>query len=164
APEAWIVNFTNPAGMITQALLAEAGPRVVGICDTPRELFLRISWALSAPEEELECDYFGLNHLGWIRSIRLSGEDVTNKILAAESAAAMEEPDWNPFDAAAGYHRIAIETMRALLAKEPERLVLNVPNHRAITDLASEDVVELPSLVDRNGARPLPIGQLPEKV
>lgn len=39
APDAWIINFTNPAGLVTQALIAETGARVVGVCDTPGEVF-----------------------------------------------------------------------------------------------------------------------------
>src|SRR5205085_9388176 len=39
APEAWLINFTNPAGLITQALMTHTNVRVIGICDTPAELF-----------------------------------------------------------------------------------------------------------------------------
>src|SRR5699024_5064811 len=45
APEAWIINFTNPAGLITEAML-EANPRVVGICDTPIGLVRRVARVL----------------------------------------------------------------------------------------------------------------------
>ena len=79
---AWIINFTNPAGLITQAISTETGARVVGICDTPAELFFRISIALGAPLEDVECEYFGLNHLGWVRRVKLRGEDVTQQLLS----------------------------------------------------------------------------------
>src|SRR5437762_2634008 len=46
APQGWIVNFTNPAGLIAQAISMHTGARVVGICDTPAELFFRIALAL----------------------------------------------------------------------------------------------------------------------
>lgn len=82
APKAWVVNFTNPAGLITQAIANETGVRVVGICDTPAELFYQISLALNAPLHDVECDYFGLNHLGWVRRVRLRGEDVTERLLS----------------------------------------------------------------------------------
>ena len=49
APDAWIVNFTNPAGLVTQALIAETGARVVGICDTPTEVFQEVAHALGVP-------------------------------------------------------------------------------------------------------------------
>src|SRR5882762_8743120 len=66
SPGGWIVNFTNPAGLITQAIMSHTGARVVGICDTPTELFHRIALALGATPEEVLCDYVGLNHLGWV--------------------------------------------------------------------------------------------------
>jgi 6-phospho-beta-glucosidase len=81
SPDGWVVNFTNPAGLITQAIMSHTGARVVGICDTPTELFHRIAQALGAPPNEVACDYVGLNHLGWVRRIRLRGEDVTERVL-----------------------------------------------------------------------------------
>lgn len=81
SPDGWIVNFTNPAGLITQAIMSQTGARVVGICDTPTELFHRIAHALGAQPNEVSCDYAGLNHLGWVRRIRLRGADVTDRVL-----------------------------------------------------------------------------------
>jgi 6-phospho-beta-glucosidase len=69
APDAWIINFTNPAGLVTQAVSAETGARVIGICDTPTELFHEIAHALSLPAGECQFDYVGLNHLGWVREV-----------------------------------------------------------------------------------------------
>ncbi len=83
-PGAWFINFSNPAGLITQALTSETGIRVVGICDTPSELFHRIALALKSPIAEVECEYLGLNHLGWVKRVRLHGEDVTSRILASD--------------------------------------------------------------------------------
>ena len=85
SPDAWMINFTNPAGLITQAVSHNTNVRVIGICDTPTELFHRISLALGAPAEQVHCDYVGLNHLGWVRRVLLRGEDVTARILADDS-------------------------------------------------------------------------------
>jgi 6-phospho-beta-glucosidase len=85
SPKAWFINFTNPAGLITQALTGETSIRVVGICDTPSELFHRIALALEAPIADVECEYVGLNHLGWVKRVRLRGEDVTARILASDA-------------------------------------------------------------------------------
>jgi 6-phospho-beta-glucosidase len=82
APKAWLINFTNPAGLITQAILHHTDTRVVGICDTPSEMLYRITNALGAGPEEVRCDYIGLNHLGWVRKVELRGEDVTHQVLA----------------------------------------------------------------------------------
>ncbi|MBV8820291.1 MAG: 6-phospho-beta-glucosidase, partial [Acidobacteriaceae bacterium] len=51
APKAWLINFTNPAGLITQALNTHTNVKVIGICDTPSELFHRTAWALGLPYE-----------------------------------------------------------------------------------------------------------------
>ena len=83
---------------------------------------------------------------------------------AAESAFVQPEHDWDPFEGATGYHRIAVEVMLALCSADPRRIVLNVPNRGAIAGLAAEDIVEVPCLVDRSGARPLAAGTPPETV
>ena len=86
SPDAWMINFTNPAGLITQAISHNTNVRVIGICDTPTELFHRIALALGATPKEVHCDYIGLNHLGWVRRVLLHGEDVTAKLLADDAA------------------------------------------------------------------------------
>ncbi len=85
SPQAWLINFTNPAGLITQAIRDHAGVRVVGICDTPSDMQHRIQIALGVSFDEVRCDYVGLNHLGWIRRIHLRGEDVTERLLADDN-------------------------------------------------------------------------------
>ncbi len=92
APQAWIVNFTNPAGLITQSILANTPAKVVGICDTPAELFFRIALALGEPRAQVECDYLGLNHLGWVRSIKVRGEDVIDRLLLSDDLLASLYP------------------------------------------------------------------------
>lgn len=69
APDAWIINFTNPVGIVTQAIRATSRVRVVGICDTPTELFAEIAHVLGLPLGECYFDYVGLNHLGWVREV-----------------------------------------------------------------------------------------------
>jgi len=92
APEAWLINFTNPAGLITQAILQHSSAKVVGICDTPTEMLHRIRAALNATAFEVQCDYVGLNHLGWIRRITLRGEDVTDAVLGDDEILARLYP------------------------------------------------------------------------
>jgi 6-phospho-beta-glucosidase len=81
APAAWFINFTNPAGLITQALMQHTHLRVIGICDTPIELFHQIAQALGENTAEMTFDYAGLNHLGWVRRVTLRGEDFTGRLL-----------------------------------------------------------------------------------
>lgn len=85
SPTAWIVSFTNPAGLITQAITQLTNARIVGICDTPTELFHNIAHALGEPIADVICDYIGLNHLGWVRRVLVRGEDVTDRVLASDA-------------------------------------------------------------------------------
>jgi len=263
SPDAWMINFTNPAGMITQAVSHHTQARVIGICDTPTELFHRIVLALGAPHEQVRCEYIGLNHLGWVRRVLLRGEDVTGKFLDDDAAlrslyqadlfdaallrslrlipteylyfyysrrralenqlaahttrgaelrllneelygalgAAFAADDEkralgiytgylnqrsgsymqletragtafdkssalteDPFRVATGYHRIALDVMNALDSDQARRVVVNVRNHGAISDLEYEDVVEAPCAISRAGMVPENCGRLPEEV
>jgi 6-phospho-beta-glucosidase len=263
AAGAWLISFTNPAGLITQAVMQHTGVRIIGICDTPSELFHRIAWALGEPFEYMTFDYAGLNHLGWVRKIGLRGEDITDRLLIdpltlgrvypgdlfdpalirvlhlipaeyvffyysrrkafqnlntagasrgeeiqrlnaglisalqaevragryhlaleqykqylnqrnasymrleahAESAFEQEEEhNWNPFEGATGYHRIAVDVMTALSGDARQRVVVNVRNGTTIDDLAPDDVIEVPCEIDRFGPRPLPVGRLPKTI
>jgi 6-phospho-beta-glucosidase len=263
APDAWLINLTNPAGLITQALSTHTDLRVIGICDTPSELFHRIAQALGEPPEAVRCDYFGLNHLGWVRKVLVRGVDQTARLLnddaamrslyhtelfdpammrdlglipseylffyyahtralanqraagssrgeeierlnadlfkqlhsevkagrlaqalavyqdylrrrsgsylrlEAEAGSAWRkgvEQREDPFAAATGYHRIALDVMSALISDRAARLAVNVSNRGAIAELKPEDVVEVPCLIDRQGTQPLAVGQLPEAV
>lgn len=99
APGAWMVNFSNPVGIVTQALRNETAARVIGICDTPTELFERAAHALGLPAEECDFDYFGLNHLGWLREVRHHGEPQLRRLwgdparLASIHRGPLFEPD-----------------------------------------------------------------------
>ena len=81
SPRAWFINFTNPAGLITQALAQNTTLKVIGICDTPSELFHRIAEAVGAPVADVVCDYAGLNHLGWVRRVHLRCQEITERLL-----------------------------------------------------------------------------------
>jgi len=82
APDAWVLNFTNPAGMITEAMQTVLGDRVLGICDTPSGLGRRVAQLLELPADEVQLDYVGLNHLGWMRRVLHHGSDVLPALLA----------------------------------------------------------------------------------
>ncbi|GAB2625303.1 6-phospho-beta-glucosidase [Pseudactinotalea suaedae] len=82
APQAWVVSFTNPAGLVTEAMRTHLGDRVVGICDTPIGLLRSAARALRLPQREVTGDYLGLNHLGWLRSLEHDGADHLPALLA----------------------------------------------------------------------------------
>lgn len=262
APSARIINFTNPAGLITQAVMHNSNAHVVGICDTPTEMLHRIQSALGATAPEVECEYVGLNHLGWVRKIVLRGEDVTQRVLdddailsqlysaplfehdliralglipteylffyysrrralenqrkqgatRGEQIAQMNEDlterlmaqfarddeggalqtyiDYlslrsgsymklegegqsafeqeivaeDPFRAASGYHRIALDVMNALCDSEANRVIVNVRNGSTIPEIAADDVIETACRIQAGEIETLPVGPLPEVV
>ena len=100
APDAWFINFTNPAGIVTEAMQALLGDRVIGICDSPAALARRAIRVLGLPQDATEIDYVGLNHLGWLRALRHDGRDHLPELLqSAELLARTEEgrlfgPEW----------------------------------------------------------------------
>ena len=75
-----MINFTNPVSIITQAVHQETDARVIGICDTPMELFEDAAHALGLPPTVCSYDYFGLNHLGWLRDVMFEGEGQLHRI------------------------------------------------------------------------------------
>ncbi len=81
APEAHVINFTNPAGMVTEAMSQVLGDRVVGICDSPVGMFKRVARALGVEVDRAAFDYAGLNHLGWLRRVLVDGEDLLPRLL-----------------------------------------------------------------------------------
>jgi 6-phospho-beta-glucosidase len=86
APRAWVINFTNPAGMVTEAMAGVLGDRVIGICDSPVGLCRRVARALGVDPAAARFDYAGLNHLGWLRAVDVGGEDVLPRLLADPAA------------------------------------------------------------------------------
>ena len=87
APDAWFVNFTNPAGLVTEALRRVLGERVVGVCDSPSALTRRVARALLREPGELRFEYAGLNHLGWLLAVRDGDADLLPALLADDAVA-----------------------------------------------------------------------------
>ncbi|WP_119582444.1 6-phospho-beta-glucosidase [Streptomyces europaeiscabiei] len=83
-PDAWIIDFTNPVGIVTRALL-RAGHKAVGLCNVAIGLQRKFAAHLGVTPAEVHLDHVGLNHLTWETGVRLggpSGEDVLPKLLA----------------------------------------------------------------------------------
>jgi 6-phospho-beta-glucosidase len=75
-PGAWLINFANPAGMLTEAVIRYGNwPRIVGICDGPSSMHELIAAVLGKSLHDVHLDYFGLNHLGWVRAITTNNRD-----------------------------------------------------------------------------------------
>ncbi|QES47343.1 6-phospho-beta-glucosidase [Streptomyces venezuelae] len=254
APDAWVINFTNPAGLVTEAMQEELGDRVIGICDSPVGLGRRIARVLGAVRpSEAWIDYVGLNHLGWVRGLHLGGRDELPRLLADDAALESFEEgrlfgaEWlksigaipneylhyyyfnreavrayreakqtrgaflrdqqrafyaeadRPGQAAGaalaawdrtraereatymaenreaagagereqddlesgGYEQVALALMRAIARDERTTLILNVRNRSTLSVLDGAAVIEVPCLVDANGAHPVAVDPLP---
>ena len=80
APDAWIVDFTNPVGIVTQAL-ADAGHRSIGLCNVAIGFQRSFAARFGVEPERVELEQVGLNHLTWIRAVRVDGVDRIDEIL-----------------------------------------------------------------------------------
>jgi 6-phospho-beta-glucosidase len=98
APKAWFVNFSNPVSVVSQAVHQHSDARIIGICDTPTETFEDAAHALGLPPAACDYDYFGLNHLGWLREVTFQGEPQIARLWDddARLAAAYRSPLFEP--------------------------------------------------------------------
>jgi 6-phospho-beta-glucosidase len=101
ADDAWIVDFTNPVGIVTRALL-DAGHRAIGLCNVAIGFQRAIAASMGVEPERVLVDQVGLNHLTWIRAVYLDGRDVLAEVLA------------DHMDAAAGQSKLPAELIREL--------------------------------------------------
>lgn len=83
APNARIVDFTNPVGIVTRALL-DAGHDAVGLCNVAIGFQRRFAAGAGVAPEQVTLDHVGLNHLTWIRGVQVAGEDRFDEIIAEQ--------------------------------------------------------------------------------
>jgi 6-phospho-beta-glucosidase len=84
APKAKLLNFTNPAGLITQALIQEVPElTTIGLCNVPWNTRVEIAEAMNVSSSQVNFDYIGLNHLSWIRGVEIDGKDRSAEAIKA---------------------------------------------------------------------------------
>jgi 6-phospho-beta-glucosidase len=216
APGAWIVDFTNPVGIVTRALL-DAGHRAVGLCNVAIGFQRAAARMLGVDPVRVMVDQVGLNHLTWVRAVWVDGRDVLPGLLASHGdelaaglglprrlldelgavpsyylryfyahdevlaeqragvprAAAVAEIERRLLElyrdpaldtkpallerrGGAYYSEAAIGLVASLAAGTGDVHVLDVRNAGTLAGLASDDVVEVPARVSRDGPVPLP--------
>ncbi|MFM7065193.1 MAG: 6-phospho-beta-glucosidase [Actinomycetes bacterium] len=101
APAATLLNFTNPAGLVTEALCRHGGVPTIGLCNVPWSTKALVAGHLGAHVADVDLDTVGLNHLTWTRRVMVAGEDRTPEVLAGlrsvvSGAKGDGEPDWTP--------------------------------------------------------------------
>jgi 6-phospho-beta-glucosidase len=159
ADGAWIVDFTNPVGIVTRSLLDE-GHRAIGLCNVAINCQRQAARLLGVEPERVVVDQVGLNHLSWVRFVRLDGEDVLPQLLAdhgdelAQTAASprvlLEELRvWPSYylHYFYGHDRVLEEQLegvpRAMTVAEIERGLLEL--------YRDETLVEKPALLEQRG-------------
>ncbi len=260
-PGVLIFNFTNPSGLVTQALRTLGFDMVYGVCDAPSGFHRQLADVLGVERERLTMRCWGLNHLSWFDSFQVDGEDVTAQLLSApalywdtemkhfdpelirlsgnllpneylyfyyysdravksilassktrgetileinqkmhramakidieqdlEAAFhcfmlhyAMRENSYFTIETGGapknidvptveefirqpdggGYAGVALDFIKAQATGKTIQMVLSVPNNGACPYLADEDVMELTCEIDRAGAHPLPVPEIP---
>jgi 6-phospho-beta-glucosidase len=220
APGAWIVDFTNPVGIVTQALFDD-GHRAIGLCNVAITLQRRIAARFGVAPERVALEHVGLNHLTWERAVRVDGEDRLADLLDEDAQDLGTELGLPPevlravraipsyylryyyltrsvFEEQRGGHTRAQDVMDIeakllemyrdeQLTEKPELLshrggafyseaaaqliaslydgagdvqVVDVRNGGALPDLPDHAVVEVPAMIDRDGAHPVPLAPL----
>ncbi|MBX3194266.1 MAG: 6-phospho-beta-glucosidase [Microbacteriaceae bacterium] len=222
APDAWIVDFTNPVGIVTRALLDD-GHRAIGLCNVAIGLQRLIAKLLEVEPGAVELTHVGLNHLSWETGVTVAGEPVLPRLLRDFGDALVEEvelpvsllrregtipsyylryfyehdalvresrekgsraaavarierellelyadpeldskPELLAQRGGAYYSEAAVALLRSLLWDTvPARHVVNVRNAGTLPFLPDEAVIEVSAAVGRDGAAPLPVGEVP---
>ena len=94
-PDAWIIDFTNPVGIVTRALVS-AGHRAVGLCNVAIGFQRRFAAMLDVDFRDVQLDHVGLNHLTWERGVTVGGQNVLPELLASHLGDLAEEVELPP--------------------------------------------------------------------
>jgi 6-phospho-beta-glucosidase len=157
--DAWIVDFTNPVGIVTRALL-DAGHRAIGLCNVAIGFQRSFAAMLGVEPEDVLVDQVGLNHLTWVRAVRVDGRDVMPELLAAHGDAIAEQSG-NPLalieelGAIPSYYLRYFYAHDEVLAEQvegvPRAATVGEIERRLLELYADPAVDEKPRLLDRRG-------------
>lgn len=235
-PNAWIINFTNPAGIVTEALLKHSPhKKVIGVCNIPYNMRHSTAEILNTKPENIMIEFIGMNHYVFGRKVWVNGVDYTTEVLAKlkegldYSPANIVNLGWSQtFIKATSllpnpYHQYYFQTAQVLkkdvqalkengtraevvqqlekslfelyknpdLCEKPKELeerggafysdvacslmdsiynnkadvqTVNTLNNGAIPDLSEDAVIEVNSVITKNGPQPIVVGSLPDSV
>jgi 6-phospho-beta-glucosidase len=220
APGAWIVDFTNPVGIVTQALIDE-GHRAIGLCNVAINIQRDLASHFGVSPDRVELEHVGLNHLSWERAVRVDGDDRLPELLADDAdrlaghvglpsslvralgsipsyylryyyqtaqvvadqrnghtrardvmdiearlldlyrdESLVEKPALLADRGGAFYSEAAAQLIASLYDGAGDVQVVDVRNDGALPDLPDSAVVEIPAMIDRDGAHPLALAPL----
>jgi 6-phospho-beta-glucosidase len=223
APEALLINLTNPSSYIQYAVSRYSNVRVVGVCDSPQSIKEAIAVLIGAPLEEVWVGYVGMHHFGWVTEASWNGRDIMPEILEkiedlpglpvdadiirairaiptsyfkyyyhpdrmlvkqrgketrAEQLMALQTrimedlrqenldqmPESLVSRGAAWYKKIIVPVLLAHVNDTKEVFTVNVRNGRVVPWMPEEAIVELPSVVTRQGFYPLQPAKAPSDI
>ncbi|MFL5668001.1 MAG: 6-phospho-beta-glucosidase [Chloroflexota bacterium] len=220
APGAWIVDFTNPVGIVTQALIDE-GHRAIGLCNVAINIQRELASHFGVSPDRVELEHVGLNHLSWERAVRVDGDDRLPELLADDAdrlaghvglpsslvralgsipsyylryyyqtaevvadqrnghtrardvmdiearlldlyrdESLVEKPALLADRGGAFYSEAAAQLIASLYDGAGDVQVVDVRNDGALPDLPDSAVVEIPAMIDRDGAHPVALAPL----
>lgn len=81
APNAWIINFTNPAGIVTEAVSRHSKAKIIGLCNVPVTMHHMIADMLKLPYGDVSLRFAGLNHMVWVHQVLAAGRDATDEVI-----------------------------------------------------------------------------------
>ena len=81
APGAWLINFTNPSGIITETVAKHTDVKAIGLCNVPINMHKSVAQMLEVPMDQVFLRFAGLNHLVWGTNVLLDGQDVTEQLI-----------------------------------------------------------------------------------
>lgn len=81
APDAWIINFTNPAGIVTEAVSRHSKAKIIGLCNVPVTMHHMIADMLKLPYGDVSLRFAGLNHMVWVHQVLAAGRDATDEVI-----------------------------------------------------------------------------------
>ncbi|WP_172199520.1 6-phospho-beta-glucosidase [Saccharibacillus qingshengii] len=127
-PDAWLLNFTNPAGMVTEAINKHSRIRTIGLCNSPIAAYKWLSKLYDVPIERIYCEFAGLNHLHYISRIEIDGQSKLPELLDNRdgySARNVPQYEWNgallrTLGAIPSYYLKYFYLHRELLAEQQE--------------------------------------------
>ncbi|HUV15833.1 MAG TPA: 6-phospho-beta-glucosidase [Pelolinea sp.] len=98
APDAWYINFTNPSGIMTEAILKHTNLNVVGLCNNPINTIAAMAEAFHVEPKDVFLEWMGMNHVNWVRKVYIKGQDMTSMIFdRLEEMVRIEEmPNFDP--------------------------------------------------------------------
>ncbi|GGJ87602.1 6-phospho-beta-glucosidase [Lentibacillus kapialis] len=85
APNAWLLNFTNPAGIITEAILKHSHVKVIGLCNNPINYYKKFANTYNVGVDDVSIHFTGINHLIWITGLYIKGQSKIHDILMGQS-------------------------------------------------------------------------------